>query len=230
MELDEHGEGAVVGAADHVHLPGGQAPFERPFHQFARQPGGARHESVVPVERLRLGQPHPRDVPPHVEVLVHEPGRAADRQQYIPDPHPQPWNRGGAGAQQFRHGLGAHAVRRVGGRREDGERAEVHGVGIGFEVPEGQVEGCQQLSAQRILMSSKDRTDGRAVNRLRSVTVKHRHVTFCYCRVVLSACRARTRCPLGPALGMSVIRAIRTDRTDRATRFIRLIHLIRLPE
>lgn len=143
VELDEHREGAARGAADHIHLPGRQTPFEGPLHQFTREPGGARHESAVLTPRLSLGQLHPLDVPVHIEVLVHEPGRTADRQQYVPDPHPQPGNRGGTDAQQLQHGLRADAVRRVGRRGEDGERAEVHGVGIGFEVPEGQIERCQ---------------------------------------------------------------------------------------
>lgn len=155
VEFDEDREGPAVGAADHVHLPGRQPAFERPFHQFAGEPGGTRHESAVPVPRLRTGQPYPLDVPVYVEVLVNEPGGTADGQQYVPDPHPQPGNGGGAGAQQFEHGLGVGAVRRAGGRGEDGERAEVHRMGIGFEVPEGQIEGCQQLSSQRVLMSSK---------------------------------------------------------------------------
>lgn len=142
VELDEHGEGAVRGAFDEVHLPGRQPSAQRLLHQFAREQGGRRHEPGLALTGgRRLGQPHPLDVPVDVEVLVHRPGRASDGQQHVTHPHPQPGNGGGPGAEQFEEGVGARKAVAV--RCEDGERAEVHGVRIGLEVPEGQIERCQ---------------------------------------------------------------------------------------
>ncbi len=143
MQLHEHGEGAVVGAADDVHLPGRQPAFEGLLHQLAGEPGGPRHEPAARLIHLALGQPHSLDVPVHVEVLVDGPGGTAHRQQNVPYPHPQPGDRGRAGAEQLEDRLRVDTGRGGGGRREDGERAEVHRVRIGFEMPERQIERCQ---------------------------------------------------------------------------------------
>ena len=62
----------------------------------------------------------------------------------VPDPHAQPGDGGRAGGEQVGR-VGARGGRV---RREDAERAQVHGVLGGLEVPERQVEGCEQISQQ----------------------------------------------------------------------------------
>lgn len=154
MQLHEDGERAVTRAVQEVHLPGRQPPPERPLHELTGEPAGLRHE--VP-----LGEDDPLDVPVHVEVLVREPGGAAHGEQDVAHPHPQPGDGGGAGPEQFEQLLRGHAGHGV----EDGERAEVHRVGIGFEVPESQIKRCQKLGTQRGLASStterRDRSQSR---------------------------------------------------------------------
>ncbi|EHM28353.1 hypothetical protein SPW_3138 [Streptomyces sp. W007] len=166
VQLDQDGEGPALRAADEVHPPGRQPAPERSLHQFSGQPAGPRHEVAV-------GHDDVLDVPVHVEVLVHRPGLAADRQQNVPYAHAQPGDRGGAGPEQVEDPLRSG----IGRRREDGERAEVHRMGIRFEVPESEIERGEKLGTHRGLMSSKAAEPGcgrsPAVNPLRSITVKH---------------------------------------------------------
>ncbi len=62
---------------------------------------------------------------------------------------------------------------------EDTERAQVHGVLGGLDVPERQVEGSERVGTQGLASQGRRTaaTGGSAVNPLPSITVKHGHAT-----------------------------------------------------
>lgn len=176
VQLDQDGERPAVRPADEVHPPGRQAPAERSLHQFTGQPGGLRHEVAV-------GRDDAFDMPVHVEALVHRPGLAADRQQDVPYAHAQPGDRGGAGPEQVENLLRTGAGR----RGEDGERAQVHRMGIRFEVPESQIERGEKLGTQRgPLVVEGGRAGVRPVPRSQSFAVGYGQAQTCY--VLLRRC------------------------------------------
>lgn len=98
-----------------------------------------------------------------VESGVRRPGGRADRQQHVADAAAQARHGGAAGGEQGGGALGGSGGGTAGGPGsgggpgtaggrgcvEDGEGAEVHGVGGGFDPPEGEVERRQVLGGHK---------------------------------------------------------------------------------
>lgn len=154
MELDQYRERsfvAVVGAREEIHLPGRQAALEGPLHQLGGDGGGLGGEVAV-------GEADVVHMPSHVEVRGHGPGGAADGEQNVTHPHPQPGDRRGTTGEQVEEAVAAPCAR-PGGRRghgsgsEECQGAEMHRMTGGLKVPERQVERCEELAAQWFLMS-----------------------------------------------------------------------------
>ncbi len=171
VQLDQDGEGPAVRSADQVHPPGRQLPA-RAAAPSVRRPGG------WPGHEVGVGHDDPLDVPVHVEVLVHRPslpptgsrtsrtdmrrrGIAAARLPSSSRIRPGPTPGAGANTASAPRCIGWASDSRCQKARSSGARSSVLNGG---------------------LMSSKRRGRGQvlAVNRLRSVTVKHRHITYCY--------------------------------------------------
>ncbi|MGX1273680.1 hypothetical protein RKD18_006874 [Streptomyces phaeoluteigriseus] len=138
VELEQDGEAVALLARQDVRLPRGPAALQRAFHE---PPGG---RLVVGGGRVQV------DVVQRVEVRVGLAHRAAEgqrpgeRRPHVADAHAQSGDGGRPAGEQV-GGVGGGGRR---GRGEDTQRAEVHGVLGGLDVPERQVEGCERISSQ----------------------------------------------------------------------------------
>ena len=167
VELEQHGERHAVGAGQDVRLPRRAPPVQRALHQPARHGVEVVGRSVQPdvVERVEGGVGFAGGSA--------EGGRKARREGERPpdvtDAHAQAGHGGGAGGEQVGR-VGARGGRV---RGEDAERAQMHGVAVGLDVPERQVEWSQQIGRHG-LASRRRRVDQQssAGDRSRSSTTR----------------------------------------------------------
>ncbi len=136
----------------HVGLPRRAAALQGPLHQRARGLVEVDDRRVQPdvVEGLEVGgrfadraaeaERLPRiERPPQVEGVPH-----------VTDTHAQTGHGDRAGGEEVGRVRGGRG--RVG--REDPQGTEVHGVLGGLDVPERQVEWCEQVSGQWLALAS----------------------------------------------------------------------------